>query len=61
MKALREIYEFITGGSIVTPIGAACAIVVVSLTTSLAPGLRAGIFLAILVLTLIASTFERVT
>ncbi|HVS46359.1 MAG TPA: hypothetical protein VMS32_06800 [Verrucomicrobiae bacterium] len=61
MKALREVYDFVTGGSIVSPIGAICAIVVVLATSSLDPGLRAAIFLGIIALTLIASTFERVT
>ncbi|HEY5257493.1 MAG TPA: hypothetical protein VIJ12_03865 [Candidatus Baltobacteraceae bacterium] len=61
MKALREVYEFITGGSIAAPIGLFCAIVAALLTAPLPPGARAALFLAILLLTFVAATFERVT
>ena len=61
MKALREVYEFITGGSIAAPIGVFCAIVAALLASSAQPGARAALFLAILLLTFVAATFERVT
>ena len=57
MNALREIYDFITGGSIVAPVGLACAIV----ATAFAHAYRAEVLSAILVLTFVASTFEKPT
>jgi hypothetical protein len=53
--AVREIYDFITGGSVAGPIGLACAIVAgVALHEW-----RAEVFTAILVLTFAASTLEK--
>lgn len=53
MKAIREVYDFITGGSAVTPFGLALAL--------LASRYGAGAFLGVVLLTFVASTFERVT
>lgn len=56
MRVLRSVYEFITGGSVVAPLGVALAIV-----AALAlPFARAGAFVAIVACTFIASTYERV-
>lgn len=55
MNALREIYDFITGGSVVAPVGLACAIV----ATVLIHAYRAEVLSAILGLTFVASTLEK--
>ncbi len=55
MRLVNEIYDFITGGSVVTPIGVACAIA----AAFLMPAFRAEIFVAIVALTFGASTFEK--
>ena len=57
MRVLREINDFITGGSIVSPIGVACAII----AGSLLHAFRGEAVFAILVLTFISSTFEQPT
>jgi hypothetical protein len=54
MRVVTEIYDFITGGSVVTPIGVACAIA----AAFLLPTYRAESFVGIVALTFIASTFE---
>jgi hypothetical protein len=54
MRVVTEVYDFITGGSIVTPIGVACAIA----AAFLLPAYRAESFVAIVALTFVASTFE---
>ncbi len=51
MNALRAVYDFVTGGSIVAPAGLALAL--------LCARFGAIWLVAILSLTLIASTFER--
>ena len=56
MKLLREIYDFITGGSRLTPLGLALAL----LAAFTLPVFRAEAFVAIVVATLVASTFEAV-
>ncbi len=61
MNALREIYDFITGGSIVSPIGLACAIAAAMLATHANTALRAGIFVGIIVLTLALGSREKAT
>ena len=55
MNALREVYDFVAGGSIVAPIGLACAIIAGSLLHAYRP----EVLTAILVLTLAASCYEK--
>gem|GEM_PF-4110726 len=55
MRALRSIFEFVTGGSLVAPIGLACAILAVLAF----PQWRAGAFVTIVVFTYAASTYEK--
>jgi hypothetical protein len=57
MHALRNVYDFITGGSIASPVGVACAIVAGSLLHSY----RGEAVFAILVMTFIVSSFEKPT
>lgn len=57
MRVLREIYDFITGGSIAAPIGLACALG----AALLLPHWRAEAFSIIVLLSLVASTLERPT
>ncbi len=52
MKTLVRIYDFVTGGSIVAPIGLAIAIGVARF--------GAAPFFGVLLATFVASTFERV-
>lgn len=59
MNALREIYDFITGGSIAAPVGMAVACATL-LVPALAPGTRAIVFVGVLVLTLVLASYERV-
>lgn len=54
MRVVNEIYDFITGGSVVTPIGVACAIA----AAFLMPVARTETFVGIVALTLVAATFE---
>ena len=54
MRVVNEIYDFVTGGSVVTPIGLAFAIA----AAFLMPVGRAETFVGIVALTFIASTFE---
>lgn len=54
MRVVNEIYDFITGGSVITPIGVACAIA----AAFLMPAFRAETFVGIVAMTFIASTFE---
>lgn len=56
MRIIREVYDFITGGSIAAPVGLLCAIGAALALTAW----RAEVFSAILVLTFIASTAEKV-
>ncbi|MEO9170450.1 MAG: hypothetical protein ABI282_05185 [Candidatus Baltobacteraceae bacterium] len=55
MRVLREIYDFITGGSIAAPVGLACAVIAAVALHAW----RAEVFSAIVVLTFIASTLEK--
>lgn len=55
MRVVNEMYNFITGGSVVTPVGVACAIA----AAFLLPASRAELFVAIIALTFVASTFEK--
>lgn len=55
MNLLRSIYSFITGGSIVAPIGLAAAIV----AASLLPAWRTQAFIVIIAVSLAASVFEK--
>jgi len=59
MKIVREVYDFITGGSIAAPIGLICAIVLALLLPE--ESWRPFAFAAALGLTLVASTFEKPT
>ena len=54
MRVVKEIYDFITGGSVVTPIGVGCAIAAAFLVPTFQPEL----FVGIVALTFVASTFE---
>ncbi len=54
MRVATEVYDFITGGSLVTPVGVACAIA----AAFLLPAYRAETFVGIIALTFVASTFE---
>lgn len=54
MRVVNEIYDFITGGSVVTPVGVACAIA----AAFLLPAFRAETFVGIIAVTFVASTFE---
>ncbi len=54
MRVLNEIYDFITGGSVVAPIGVACALA----AAFLVPSFRAQLLIGIVALTFVASTFE---
>lgn len=56
MRVLREIYDFIAGGSIAAPVGLALAVIAaIALHTW-----RAEVFSAIIILTFVASTYEKV-
>jgi hypothetical protein len=57
VRVLREVYDFITGGSIAAPVGLACAIAVAVLV----PAWRMPGFLGLVVVAFIASVFERPT
>ncbi len=52
MKVVHEVYDFITGGSLVTPIG----LIVAILCARFGP----AVFLAVVLATFVASTLERV-
>ena len=60
MKIVHEIYDFVAGGSIAAPVGLAIAILAAILTPHLDPTVRAGTFVAIVVLTLAAATREKI-
>ena len=55
MNALNEIYDFITGGSAVSPFGVAFAI----LAAFWLPAYRLEAFVTIVSLTFVISTFEK--
>lgn len=57
MRALHEIYDFITGGSIVTPFGVAAAI----LAAFLVPAWGAQLFIVLVAATFLAAAFEKPT
>ncbi len=59
MKALAEIWDFITGGSIVAPAAVVVAVGFALLPLGLAGSIKAAIFLAIVLLGFVGSTFER--
>jgi len=59
MKALAEIWDFVTGGSIVAPAAAVVAVGFALLPLGLDGSLKAAIFLAIVLLGFVGSTFER--
>ncbi|MEO6835355.1 MAG: hypothetical protein ABI231_05540 [Candidatus Tumulicola sp.] len=59
MKILGEIYDFVAGGSIAAPVGAALALLVAHFGSGLAPAVLAAAFFGILLLTFFASTLER--
>jgi len=54
VRALRRLYDFITGGSIAAPIGLCCAIV----ATIVLPAWRAPVFVALVAAAFVASVFE---
>lgn len=59
MKALRELHDFIAGGSIVAPVGLVVALGVGAATAGLDPAMRTSLFFCVLVGTFVASAFER--
>ncbi len=60
MKVLYEIYDFITGGSIVTPIGVAVTIIMLVLTHGQPGVVRGCAMVAMISVTLGAALYERV-
>jgi hypothetical protein len=60
VKVLREIYDFVAGGSIAAPVGLAVAILTAVFVPHLDPTVRAATFVAIVVLTLAAATREKI-
>lgn len=59
MKALAEVWDFITGGSLVAPAAVVVAVGFALLPLGLAGPLKAAIFLAIVLLGFVGSAFER--
>ncbi|MHB8148056.1 MAG: hypothetical protein ACYDGM_12460 [Vulcanimicrobiaceae bacterium] len=59
MKALAEIWDFVTGGSIVAPVAVAVAIGFALLPLAIDAAVRTAAFLAIVAAGFVASTFER--
>jgi hypothetical protein len=59
VKALRSVYDFITGGSIAAPVGLALAIGGALLTRPLGAAVQAGVLLGMLLAAFVASTIER--
>lgn len=59
MKALREIHDFVAGGSIVAPVGLILALGVGAGTAGLEPAIRISLFFCVLVGTFVASAFEH--
>ncbi len=59
MKALREVYDFITGGSLVSPIGLGLAVIVTLADAALPPMVRVLLFAGTITATLAAASFER--
>jgi len=57
VKVLREIYDFITGGSIAAPIGLAVAILAVILLGH--DEFSSYVFITLILLTLLAATREK--
>lgn len=57
MRVLRTIYDFVTGGSMASPLFLAGAIV----AAFFLPAFRMETFLALVAIGFIASTFERTT
>jgi hypothetical protein len=57
VKIVREIYDFVTGGSIAAPIGLTTAIIVALLVQP--TSLRVPVFVATIGLTFVASVFEK--
>lgn len=57
---LREVYDFITGGSIAAPVGLIVACAFVVFTPGLGAFAHVCVFVAVLLLTLFAAANERV-
>lgn len=57
MRVVNEIYDFITGGSVLTPIGVGCAI----LAAFFLPAFKMETYVAIIAVTFIGATFEKPT
>jgi hypothetical protein len=55
VRIAREVYDFVTGGSVAAPAGLAAALIVAHFSAALAPGLRAALFVAVLLLGFVAS------
>ena len=58
MKALGEIYGFVTGGSIVAPVGVVAAVLVAHFGSGLPAGVHAAVFFGTVLATFLASTLE---
>jgi hypothetical protein len=59
VKIARELYDFVTGGSIVAPIGVVLAFLVVHFGSGLAPAALAAVFFGTLLIAFLASVLER--
>ena len=59
MSALAKIYDFITGGSIVAPVGVVVAILVARFAGGAGASAHAALFFGTLLLTFVAAAFER--
>jgi hypothetical protein len=59
MKALRSVYDFVTGGSIVAPAGLALAVGGALAVRPLGAAVQAGVLLGMLLAAFVASTIER--
>lgn len=59
MKTINVVVDFVTGGSVVAPIGVLAAFLVAYFGRGLAPGMLAAAFFGTLLLTFLGSTLER--
>ncbi len=60
MKVLREIYDFVTGGSIVAPVGLVLGVAAAAVCAARGLGVASGVaLLATLAVTLAGSALER--
>ena len=57
---MKNAYKFIAGNSMATPIGVAIAVVLTFALRGIPAAWQAAVYIAVLLFTLAASTFERV-